>query len=84
MTPNGRSVFTHGGSATSPVSVLNCPGAKLPISQRAPDVAGHRAFWAGIDLVWQYARGGWARLSIPAPNLSAVLHSKEDLAGQGA
>jgi hypothetical protein len=67
---------------TGPASGLNCPGAKLPISRRAPDVAGHRAFWAGIDLVWQYARGGWARLSIPAPNLSAVLHSKEDLAGK--
>ena len=63
-------------------SGLNCPGAKLPISQRAPDVAGHRAFWFGPDLVWQYARGGWAVLGIPAPNLSAVLHSKEDLAGQ--
>jgi hypothetical protein len=61
---------------------VNCPGAKLPISQRAPDVAGHRAFWYSPGLVWQYARGGWARLSIPAPNLSAVLHSKQGLAGQ--
>ena len=66
---------------TGPASVLNCPGAKLPISQRAPDVAGHRAFWGSPFLVWQYARGGWARMSIPAPNLSAVLHSKQGLAG---
>jgi hypothetical protein len=61
---------------TGSASVLNCPGAKLPISQRAPDVAGHRAFWTSPGLAWQYARGGWARLTIPAPNLSAVLHSK--------
>jgi hypothetical protein len=67
---------------TSSASEVNCPGAKLPISQRAPDVAGHRAFWYSPGLVWQYARGGWARLSIPAPNLSAVLHSKQGLAGQ--
>ena len=62
-------------------SVLNCPGSKLPLRRRAPDVAGHRAFWYSPGLVWQYARGGWARLSIPAPNLSAVLHSKHGLAG---
>ena len=61
-------------------SVLNCPGSKLPLRRRAPDVAGHRAFWYSPGLVWQYARGGWARISIPAPNLSAVLHSKQDLA----
>jgi hypothetical protein len=67
---------------TGSASGVNCPGAKLPISQRAPDVAGHRAFWYSPGLVWQYARGGWARLSIPAPNLSAVLHSKQGLAGQ--
>ena len=67
---------------TRSASGLNCPGAKLPISQRAPDVAGHRAFWYSPGIVWQYARGGWARISIPAPNLSAVLHSKQGLAGQ--
>jgi hypothetical protein len=84
--PQGDPEWTLGvyarGQCHFAASGLNCPGAKLPISQRAPDVAGHRAFWAGIDLVWQYARGGWARLSIPAPDLSAVLHSKEDLAGK--
>jgi hypothetical protein len=67
---------------TGSASGLNCPGSStLPIRQRAPDVAGHRAFWYSPGLVWQYARGGWAVLGIPAPNLSAVLHSKE-LAGQ--
>ncbi|HXZ69800.1 MAG TPA: hypothetical protein VEH31_02880 [Streptosporangiaceae bacterium] len=68
---------------TGSASVLNCPGSKLRIRQRAPDVAGHRAFWTGPGpgIVWQYARGGWAAMTIPAPNLSAVLHSKQDLAG---
>jgi hypothetical protein len=69
---------------TGSASGLNCPLSKLHIRQRAPDVAGHRAFWTGPgpNLVWQYARGGWARLGIPAPNLSAVLHGKQGLAGQ--
>jgi hypothetical protein len=60
------------------------PGSKLRISQHAPDVAGHRAFWTGPGpgVAWQYARGGWALMTIPAANLSAVLHSKEDLAGK--
>ena len=62
---------------------LNCPGSKLQISQRAPDVAGHLAFWTGPGpgIAWQYARGGWARMTIPGPNISAVLHSKKHLAG---
>lgn len=69
---------------TGSASGLNCPGSKLKISQRAPDVAGHRAFWTGPGpgIAWQYARGGWAGMTIPAPNLSAVLHGKEDLAGK--
>jgi hypothetical protein len=68
---------------TGSASGLNCPGSKLQISQRAPDIAGHRAFWTGPGpgIVWQYARGGWAWQSIPASNLSAVLHN-EDLLHQ--
>jgi hypothetical protein len=78
------SLFVYAGGQchlTGSASVLNCPGAKLQI-RRAPDVAGHRAFWYSPGIVWQYARGGWARISIPAPNLSAVLRSKQGLAGQ--
>src|SRR4029077_6082393 len=30
---------------------------------RAPAVAGHRAYWSGMYLAWQYARGGWAVLN---------------------
>src|SRR6266699_2638478 len=61
------------GSATG----LNCPQSKLQFSQRAPDVAGHRAFWTGAGIAWQYARGGWAWLSIPVPNFSALRHDKD-------
>jgi hypothetical protein len=47
------------------------------ITGRAPDVAGHRAFWAGRykpgDLVWQYARDGWAYLSLPGAYASTRL-----------
>jgi hypothetical protein len=69
---------------TGSASGLNCPGSKLRISQRAPDVAGHRAFWTGPGpgIAWQYARGGWARMTIPAPTLRAALRSKKDLAGK--
>jgi len=62
---------------TGSASGLDCPGANLSIRRRAPDVAGHLAFWSSPELVWQYARGGWARLSIPAPDLSVVLRHKE-------
>jgi hypothetical protein len=37
-------------------------------------VGGHRAFWAGASLVWQYARGGWAQLAIPVRDFSALRH----------
>ena len=42
-------------------------GQTASITGRAPAVRGHRAFWAGGYLIWQYARGGWALLSFPSP-----------------
>jgi hypothetical protein len=42
-------------------------GLTARISGRAPAVRGHRAFWAGPYLAWQYARGGWAWLILPYP-----------------
>ncbi len=50
--------------------------ALLPFSGPAPAVRGHSAFWAGPGpyLVWQYARGGWAELQIPLPDLGALRH----------
>jgi hypothetical protein len=62
---------------TGSASGLNCPQSKLQFSQRAPDVAGHRALWTGAGIAWQYARGGWAWLSIPVPNFSALRHDKD-------
>jgi hypothetical protein len=41
-------------------------GQAAPITGRAPDVRGHRAFWADGSLIWQYARGGWALLNYGA------------------
>jgi hypothetical protein len=41
-------------------------GQTASITGRAPAVRGHRAFWAGGYLIWQYARGGWALLSFPS------------------
>src|SRR5262249_59922550 len=48
-------------------------GLTARITGRAPAVRGHRAFWAGPFLVWQYARGGWASLSLPLPYSSPKL-----------
>ena len=42
-------------------------GLTATITRPAPAVRGHRAFWAGPDLIWQYARGGWAALALPYP-----------------
>jgi hypothetical protein len=69
---------------TGSASRLSCPGSKLHISQRAPEVAGHRAFWTGPapGLAWQYARDGWARMTIPTDSLGDALHGKEHLAAK--
>jgi hypothetical protein len=42
-------------------------GNPIAITGRAPAVGGHRAFWGGAHtyLVWQYARNGWAEMSLP-------------------
>jgi hypothetical protein len=42
-------------------------GLTATITRSAPAIRGHRAFWAGPDLIWQYARGGWAALTLPWP-----------------
>ena len=48
-------------------------GLTARITTRAPAVRGHRAFWAGPYLVWQYARGGWAGLLLPTSYISPKL-----------
>ena len=63
---------------TGPARELKCStqdleGLTARITGPAPAVRGHRAFWAGSDLVWQYARGGWAWLSLPYPYASPKL-----------
>jgi len=55
---------------TGPAGELRCStealeGLTARITGRAPAVRGHRAFWAGQYLVWQYARGGWAAVLLP-------------------
>jgi hypothetical protein len=63
-------------------SGLACRGAngqfKLRFDARAPSVHGHRAFWAGADpnLVWEYARGGWAALGVPEGSFSELRQHK--------
>jgi hypothetical protein len=48
---------------------LNCAPSPLASSShwlatgQAPSIGGRLAFWAGEDLVWQYAPSGWATLS---------------------
>jgi hypothetical protein len=76
----GLSVYARGRChLTGSAQGLTCPSQTLlgwsaRFSERAPAVAGHRAFWAGPSLVWQYARGGWAVLSIPVHNFRTLRH----------
>lgn len=43
--------------------ILACASGMKVRVHRAPAVAGHRAYWSGMYLAWQYARGGWAVLN---------------------
>jgi hypothetical protein len=61
-----------------PAGELKCStpaleGLTARITGHAPAVLGHRAFWAGPYLVWQYARSGWAWLMLPTANASPKL-----------
>jgi hypothetical protein len=70
----GLNVYARGQChLTGPAGGLQCPHqgldgttARFKFTARAPAVDGHRAFWAGAGLVWQYARAGWAALTWPA------------------
>ncbi len=70
----GLNVYARGQChLTRPPGGLQCPHqgldgttARFKFTARAPAVDGHRAFWAGTGLVWQYARAGWAALTWPA------------------
>jgi hypothetical protein len=41
-------------------------GGGLKLSTRAPNVRGHRAYWANGLLIWRWARNAWATLSTPS------------------
>jgi hypothetical protein len=61
--PAARPTRTAGAGAK-----LKCRGPQgVPetITGRAPAVDGHRAYWAGPLLAWQYARNGWAEMDVP-------------------
>jgi hypothetical protein len=75
------SVYARGQChLTGPATGLTCSTRDLggvstwQLSGHAPAVGGHRAFWAGPNLVWQYARGGSAALHIPLPSFAALRH----------
>ena len=78
----GLNVYARGHChLTGSASGLTCPsqtllGSSAQFSGRAPAVGRHSAFWAGTALVWQYARGGWAWLTIPVSNFSALQQDK--------
>ena len=74
------SVYARGQChLTSSGQGLRCAGetplevATARFSKPAPAVHGHSAFWAGTNLVWSYARGGWAWLNIPV-SFSTLQH----------
>jgi hypothetical protein len=70
----GLSVYAAGQChLTAQARNLKCTSAAYGLTSkidgRAPVVRGHRAFWSGYYLIWPYARGGWALLSAPFPNV---------------
>src|SRR5262249_47929937 len=75
------SVYARGRCRlTGPATGLTCSAPDLggvstwQLTAHAPAVGGHSAVWAGPNLVWQYARGGWGALNMPLPSLRAVRH----------
>jgi hypothetical protein len=58
------------GGPQSPLAYY--PFGPLALTSRAPDINGHRAYWATAyaaqrpwrELAWQYARGSWAVLEL--------------------
>jgi hypothetical protein len=77
----GLTVYARGQChLTSAGRGLKCAGetplenATTRFSQPAPAIDGHDAFWAGTNLVWKYARGGWAWMNIAVPDFSALRH----------
>jgi hypothetical protein len=65
---------------TSSGKGLKCAGetpledVTVRFSEPAPAIDGHSAFWAGTNLVWSYARGGWAWMNIPVPDFRTLRH----------
>jgi hypothetical protein len=48
--------------------ISRSPGSlTAKITRPAPDVRGHRAFWAGPYLIWRYALSGRPALALPYP-----------------
>lgn len=60
-------------------STLKCRdrtlGQTARLSERAPDVNGHTAYWDSAGLIWSYASGGWAWLGIAAPDHATLRNS---------
>ena len=72
--PAGRRTTAASAPAAGPPGTagagpkLKCRGPQgvpVAITGRAPAVDGHRAYWAGPLLAWQYARNGWAEMTLP-------------------
>jgi hypothetical protein len=71
-----------GVAGTGPELKCRAPQATTAnITGRAPAVGGHRALWAGPELVWQYARDGWATLILPDVRPSPQLAADRRVAG---
>jgi hypothetical protein len=74
LNARGQCHLTNSGRGLKCVGETPLEGATARFSEPAPAVGGHSAFWAGTNLVWPFARGGWAWLNIPVPDFSALRH----------
>jgi hypothetical protein len=70
----GQCHLTSSGRGLKCAGQTPLEGVTARFNGPAPAIDGHRAFWAGTNLVWSYARGGWAWMNIPVPDFSALRH----------
>jgi hypothetical protein len=70
----GQCHLTNSGQGLKCAGQTPLEGVTARFSESAPAVDGHSAFWTGTNLVWSYARGGWAWVNVPVPDFSALRH----------
>lgn len=72
----GQCHLTSSGNSLKCAGQTPLEGVTARFNEPAPAIHGHSAFWAGTNLVWQYARGGWAWVGAPVSDFSALRRNR--------